>query len=67
LRRSTLPKQPYGPRAKQALASLVFGKDAEVTVTDRDRYGRAIGRGQVGRVDVNAEMVRLGAAWVYRR
>ncbi len=34
---------------------------------DEDRYGRAVGRVRVGAVDVNAEMVRRGAAWVYQR
>lgn len=60
-------RQPYGQHAKQPLATLAFGNDADVTVTDHDRYGRTVGRVYVGRVDVNAEMVRSGAAWVYRR
>lgn len=34
--------------------------------TDRDRYGRTVGRVYVGGMDVNAELVRQGAAWVYR-
>jgi endonuclease YncB( thermonuclease family) len=59
--------QPYGQRAKQALATLAFGREVGVSVVDRDRYGRQVGRVHVGGVDVNAELVRLGAAWVYRR
>jgi micrococcal nuclease len=30
-----------------------------------DRYGRTVGRIYVDDLDVSAEMVRLGAAWVY--
>jgi endonuclease YncB( thermonuclease family) len=36
-------------------------------VQDTDRYGRTVGRVFAGDQDVNAEMVRRGAAWVYRR
>lgn len=60
-------RQPYGTRARQALSELVFGKDARVVVQDTDRYGRTVGRVYAGPVDVNAEMVRQGAAWVYRQ
>lgn len=58
--------QPYGAKAKQHLAELAFAREARVEVTDTDRYGRTVGRVRVGAVDVNAEMVRRGAAWVYR-
>ncbi|WP_407293493.1 thermonuclease family protein [Stutzerimonas zhaodongensis] len=58
--------QPYGTRARQALSDLIFGKDVTLNVQDRDRYGRTVARVTVGTVDVNAEMVRSGAAWVYR-
>lgn len=60
-------RQPYGTRAKQALSKLAFGKNATVKVQDKDRYGRIVGRVYVDGIDVNAEMVRLGAAWVYRQ
>lgn len=60
-------KQTYGNRAKQELSRLVFGKTVSVKVQDTDRYGRTVGRVYVERIDVNAAMVRFGAAWVYRR
>ena len=60
-------KQPYGERAKQALSDLAFGKQARIVVQDTDRYRRTVGRVYVGNVDVNAEMIRQGAAWVYRQ
>jgi micrococcal nuclease len=59
--------QPYGTRAKQELSGLVFGKTVIVKVQDTDRYGRKVGRVYKDDVDVNAEMVRRGAAWVYRK
>lgn len=59
--------QPYGTRAKQELSRLVHGKTVTVKVQDIDRYGRTVGWVYVGELDVNAEMVKLGAAWVYRK
>jgi len=59
--------QPYANRSRQALAELVFGKNVRVLVVDTDRYGRTVGRVSVGEMDVAGELVRSGAAWVYRR
>lgn len=59
--------QDYGQRAKQALGNLVFGKVVLVADDGKDRYGRTIGRVRLGSLDVNAEMVRTGYAWVYRK
>ncbi|MCO6418786.1 thermonuclease family protein [Siccirubricoccus sp. KC 17139] len=59
-------RQPYGSRARQALAELTFGRRVKVQVLGVDRYGRTLGRVIAGRKDVNAALVRQGAAWVYR-
>jgi endonuclease YncB( thermonuclease family) len=59
--------QPYGNRSKQALSSLVFGKNVLVRVQTTDRYGRTVGRPYVGDLDICEEMVHMGAAWAYRR
>lgn len=59
--------QPYGNRSKQELSTLAFNKEARVRVQDTDRYGRTVGRVFVGSVDVSAEMIRRGAAWVFRK
>jgi hypothetical protein len=48
------------------LAELAFRRRVRVVVEDTDRYGRAVGHVYAGALDVNAEMVRRGAAWVYR-
>lgn len=57
--------QDYGQRAKQALGNLVFGRQVSVDDGGKDRYGRTLGRVYLGQLDVNAEMVRTGYAWVY--
>ena len=60
-------KQPFGNRAKQALANLAFQKQATVEVETTDRYGRTVGAVFVDGQNVNAELVKQGMAWVYRK
>ncbi len=60
-------RQPFGTKAKQALAKMAFNKQARVVEVTKDRYKRIVGRVYVGNLDVNAELVRLGYARVYRR
>ena len=57
--------QPFGNRARQHLAGLCHGKDVEVRVRNRDRYGRTVGTLICNGVDANADLVRNGLAWVY--
>ncbi len=59
--------QPWGKQSKAMLSELAFGKQARLVITDRDRYGRFVARVYVGSLDVNAEMVRRGGAWAFRR
>jgi micrococcal nuclease len=58
--------QPFGNRSKQALESLVKGQTVLVVERGEDRYHRTLGRIYRGDLDVNAEQVRQGMAWVYR-
>jgi endonuclease YncB( thermonuclease family) len=60
-------KQPFGNKAKQALAKLAFQKQVLVEVDTKDRYGRTVGVVFVDGQNVNAELVRQGMAWVYRK
>ena len=60
-------RQPYGMRTKQAFSALTFQKLVCIKVIDIDRYQRIVGRIYVDDLDVSAEMVRRGAAWVYRK
>jgi endonuclease YncB( thermonuclease family) len=60
--------QPYGPEAKIVLSNLVLNKQVRVlAIKESDRYGRVIGRIFLGEDDVNAYMVEMGHAMVYRR
>mgnify|MGYP000391390911 CR=1 FL=1 len=60
-------KQPFGNKAKQVLAALTFQKQVTVDVQTIDRYGRTVGRVYVQGFDVNADLVKQGMAWVYRK
>ena len=59
--------QPWGNNAKRALSSMVYGRDISLKVLDIDRYGRVVATVYVDGLDVNAELVRQGHAWVYRQ
>jgi micrococcal nuclease len=59
--------QAFGTRARQFLSALVFGKTVTVRVVDVDRYRREVGDVYVGGVLANAELVRAGMAWHYKR
>jgi endonuclease YncB( thermonuclease family) len=58
--------QPYASRSRQQLADLIFRKGVTVRVQVVDRYNRVVGRPVTGNMDVTVEMIRSGAAWVYR-
>jgi endonuclease YncB( thermonuclease family) len=61
--------QPYADISRKALRGMVLGKRVRLQVLDHDRYGRTVAR--VYRLPeglwINAELVRRGHAWVYRR
>lgn len=59
-------RQPFSARARQHLASLVFGRDVIVQTTKTDRYGRLVGTVSVGDTNVNLEQLKAGLAWYYR-
>jgi len=59
--------QAFGTQAKQALSALAFGKDLTVYSKGRDRYGRLLAWLTVGSTPINAEMVKAGFAWHYRK
>ncbi|HIE3795804.1 TPA: thermonuclease family protein [Klebsiella michiganensis] len=60
-------RQAFGTRSRQALSALVFRQSVTVADAGRDRYGRVLGTVYVSGVNVKAEMVRQGMAWVYRQ
>ena len=59
--------QPYGKSARRSLAQLCRGKDAKLAERGKDDEGRILASVTCGEVDVNAEQVRRGMAWVHLR
>ena len=58
--------QPWGEEARDALRALVDGKEVRLELVGGDAYRRIVAHVSVGDVDVNAELVRRGLAWVRR-
>ncbi len=58
--------QPWGNRSREKLASLIEGKTVTITPQGTDRYDRMIAHISVSGQDVNAAMIKNGAAWAYR-
>jgi endonuclease YncB( thermonuclease family) len=59
--------QPFEQRSKQSLSDLCFQKEATGSTKGKDRYGRTLATVHCEGVDANAEQVRRGLAWVYRK
>lgn len=59
--------QPWGRESAQALASLVMGKQVQIEPYEQDRYDRLTATVFLDDLNVNAELVRRGFAWAYRR
>ena len=60
-------KQAFGNRSRQTLSDYCFNKIATLTDKGQDRYGRTLAHVNCNGVDVNAELVKVGMAWVYDR
>lgn len=59
--------QAYGTAAKEFTAHLLFSKPVTVHIVDIDRYGRYVGDIYLGDIYINAEIVKAGYAWHYKR
>lgn len=59
--------QPFGRKSKAMLSDLVFRQTVSARVTDVDRYGRSVAVITLGSKNINADMVKRGGAWAYRR
>jgi len=55
--------QAYGDTATRTLKALVLNQPVEINTVATDAYGRKIAHLQVGALQINTEMVRLGLAW----
>ena len=58
--------QPLGAEAHRFLQSLIEGREAELALVGGAAYRRIVARVYRDGVDINAEMVRRGLAWVVR-
>lgn len=58
--------QPYGPQSTGILKNLILNKNVKIVVNNTDRYGRKVAWVYLEKQDINAEMIRLGAAWHYK-
>ncbi len=59
--------QAYGSASTNALTELCLNKLATLEEQGKDRYGRTLARVHCDGIDANAEQVRQGMAWVYRK
>ena len=59
--------QPWGIQSRTALRRMVQDRSVRVEVTDRDAYGRLVGRVWQGRTHVNAALAAGGNAWAFDR
>lgn len=59
--------QPYGLASKRLLENMVAHKNVTIIPNVRDRYGRVVAEIECNGRNINQELVRNGAAWVYRR
>jgi micrococcal nuclease len=58
-------KQAYGAEATKLLRGLILNKWVSIEITDNDRYGRQVGVVYRRGKNINQELVKRGAAWVY--
>lgn len=56
--------QPFAIDSKQSLHDLCFWVEAELSSISKDYYGRMLAKVKCNGVNVNAQQVRRGMAWV---
>jgi len=58
--------QAFSNKSREYLAKMIVGKRLTVTYTEKDRYGRILGKVTTDSVhDVNLRMIQSGMAWHY--
>lgn len=57
--------QKFGKESQDILKKLVEKKFSRIYIQNTDRYGRHVGEIHCRGKNVNEEMLKLGAAWVY--
>jgi len=60
--------QAFGTRAKQALSTLIFGRDVVLQTHGQDKYGRTLADVLLpDGTNINHQLVRDGWCWWYRK
>ncbi len=62
-------EQPHADAARAALRDMILDQRVRIVVLDTDQYDRTVARVYriADGIDINAELVSCGHAWVYRR
>lgn len=60
-------KQPHGKQARDHLRRLVLRRTVTLLTHGEDRYGRVLAVVVVDGRDANADLLRAGLAWWYRK
>ncbi len=59
--------QPYSRKAKQFMKKHLQRQQVNITIIDRDKYGRDIAMVEKDGINYNGLLVQKGLAWVYPR
>lgn len=60
-------RQPFGQKAKQALSAMVYKRQVQLNIIDKDRYNRTLATVYYQDQNINLTMVEQGMAWAYQQ
>lgn len=60
-------KQDFGRESRNRLVELVADKKVKIEIKGVDRYKRSLAVVYIGKTDINAEMIKGGYAWHFKR
>lgn len=59
-------RQAHGLESKANLTTMVSGKRVYVRSSEKDKYGRDLGKVIYSKLDINLEQIKSGNAWHYK-